>query len=208
MIFRSIFCIIILFDEILILRLLLTSKTPQKNDFHIAQEGWCSKLGKALAVIAVTVTLGAAHLNTALAASYPDNGDGTILDQHSGLVWQQADSYHELKKGMNWYEALEYVDLKNYEKFAGFEDWRLPTLNELKQLYDSSRPIKSKDNERIGLPETFKDGGSYYLWTNTERGLNNAWYFGLGFKEEYFNLKDLGDLDQGVKMVRGRSAKN
>ena len=32
--------------------------------------------------------------------------------------------------------------------------------------------------------------------------------FGLGFKEEYFNLKDLGDLDQGVKMVRGKFNKN
>ena len=105
---------------------------------------------------------------------------------------------------MNWYEALEYVDLKNSEKFAGFDDWRLPTLKELKTLYDASRPIKSKDGERIGLSKFFRSGGSYYLWTNTERGLENVWYFGLGFKEEYFNLKDLGDLDQGVKMVRGK----
>jgi hypothetical protein len=100
------------------------------------------------------------------------------------------------------------VDLKNAEKFAGFDDWRLPTLKELKSLYDASRPIKSKDGERIGLPESFRNGGSYYLWTSTERGLENAWYFGLGFKEEYFNLKDLGDLDQGVKMVRGKFNKN
>jgi len=45
------------------------------------------------------------------------------------------------------------------------------------------------------------------LWTAKERGLENAWYFGLGFKEEYFNLKDLGDLGQGVKMVRGKLVK-
>ena len=129
---------------------------------------------------------GILRLNIVWAASYIDNGNGTIADQNSTLTWQKADSYHELKKGMNWYQALEYVDLKNSEKFAGFNDWRLPTLDELKKLYDPSRPIKSKDNERIGLPAQFKSGGSYYLWTNTKRGLDNAWYFGLGFKEDYF----------------------
>ena len=162
-----------------------------------------------LGVIFATVMIaGTTYLNIAWAARYIDQGNGTVADQNSGLLWQQADSYHELKQGMNWYQALEYVDLKNAEKFAGFTDWRLPTIDELKSLYDASRPIKNKDGERIGLPEPFRNGGSYYLWTNTERGLENAWYFGLGFKEEYFNLKDLGDLDQGVKMVRGEFNKN
>ena len=161
---------------------------------------------KFIGILVTILMAGIVHLNLVWAASYIDNGNGTIVDQSSKLMWQQADSYHELKKGMNWYQALEYVDLKNSEKFAGFDDWRLPTLGELKKLYDSSRPIKSKDGERIGLPATFKSGGSYYLWTNDERGLDNAWYFGLGFKEDYFNLKELGDLDQGVKMVRGKSA--
>ena len=150
-------------------------------------------------ILAVWIATG-----TSWAASYEDNGNGTVTDETSGLLWQQADSYHEFKKGMNWYEALEYVALKNSKKFAGFGDWRLPTRDELKSLYDQSRPVKSKDGERIGLPPMFKSGGSYYLWTTNERGLDNAWYFGLGFKEDYFNLKELGDLDQGVKMVRGK----
>ena len=159
-------------------------------------------------ILATVIITGTPLLNSAWAARYLDQGDGSVADKNSGLFWQRADSYHELKKGINWYQALEYVDLKNAEKFAGFDDWRLPTLKELKNLYDASRPIKSKDGERIGLPESFRNGGSYYLWTSTERGLENAWYFGLGFKEEYFNLKDLGDLDQGVKMVRGKFNKN
>lgn len=125
-----------------------------------------------------------------------------VIDQRTGLVWQRADSYHDLKKGLNWYAAQEYVDKKNSQKFGGHNDWRLPTLEELNNLWDASRLVKSKDGEGIGLPEEFEARGSYYLWTANERGLDNAWYFGLGHKENYFNLKELGDLDQGVKMVR------
>jgi hypothetical protein len=125
-----------------------------------------------------------------------------VIDRQTGLVWQKADSYHELKKGVNWYEAQEYVEGRNAQKFGGHSDWRLPTLEELNGLWDASRSVKSKDSEGIGLPGEFEAGGSYYLWTASERGLDNAWYFGLGHKENYFNLKELGDLDQGVLMVR------
>ncbi len=184
----------------------MRNRTPIINKPHTAQTTLWNRVRKIMTLLAIIMLAGITHLNLAWAAGYVDVGDGTVRDLKSGLIWQQADSYHELKKGMNWYEALEYVDSKNSEKFAGFDDWRLPTLKELQILYDPSRPIKSKDNERIGLPKEFKNGGSYYLWTNTERGLDNAWYFGLGFKEDYFNLKEMGDLDQGVKMVRGKPA--
>ena len=135
-------------------------------------------------------------------ARFTDLGKGTVLDSQTGLMWQKGDSYHDLKKGMNWYEALEYIDKKNTEKYAGFSDWRLPTIEEIQSIWDPKRPILSKDGDSIGLPKVFADGGSYYVWTANERNLHNAWYFGLGQQEDYFNLKDLGDLDQGVKMVR------
>jgi hypothetical protein len=135
-------------------------------------------------------------------ARFTADSKGAVLDSQTGLMWQKTDSYHDRKKGMNWYQALEYVDSKNSEKFAGYNDWRLPTLDELRQIWDSNRPVESKDGDPIGLPGVFASGGSYYLWTGTERNLDNAWYFGLGQREDYWNLKDLGDLDQGVKMVR------
>ncbi|SVD10412.1 uncharacterized protein METZ01_LOCUS363266, partial [marine metagenome] len=165
--------------SIIIFRVAVAAKIPAKNYPYTSQERLWSLLRRAIVMLTIVMMAGITHLNIGWAAGYIDKGNGTIADQNSGLVWQQADSYHELEKGINWYQALEYVDLKNSEKFAGFDDWRLPTLKELKNLYDASRPVKSKDNERIGLPEPFRSGGSYYLWTNTERGLENAWYFGL-----------------------------
>ncbi len=131
-----------------------------------------------------------------------DNNNGTVSDTGSGLMWQTGDSHHELKTGLSWYDAVEYVDGKNLDKFGGFSNWRLPTMEELRGIWDSQRILMSKDGEQIGLPPVFKNEGSYYLWSGDERSLDNAWYFGLGQKEDYFNLKDLGDLEQGVKMVR------
>ncbi|MFT4579872.1 MAG: hypothetical protein ACI8PD_000420 [Nitrospinales bacterium] len=140
--------------------------------------------------------------NLVRAEPFKDNSNGTVTDESTGLVWQKGDSFHDLKKGLNWYEALEYVTSKKYQKFAGHDDWRLPTLNELNNLWQSSGKVKSKDDETLGLAPEFQKGGSYYIWTGEERGLDHAWYFGLGQKENYFNLKDLADLEQGVKIVR------
>jgi hypothetical protein len=76
----------------------------------------------------------------------------------------------------------------------------------LNNLWQASGTIKSKDEETLGLAPEFQKGGSYYIWTGEERGLDHVWYFGLGQKENYFNLKDLADLEQGAKMVRQRDA--
>ncbi len=158
-------------------------------------------VSKALTYILVFLVL-LSFSNLVWAEPFKDNNNGTVTDESTGLVWQTGDSFHDLKKGLNWYDALEYVTSKNSQKFAEHNDWRLPTLNELNNLWQSSGKVKSKDNETLGLAPEFQKGGSYYIWTGEERGLDHAWYFGLGQKENYFNLKDLADLEQGVKMVR------
>jgi Protein of unknown function (DUF1566) len=61
-----------------------------------------------------------------LAPSYSDNGDGTITDKNSGLMWLQTP-----KGKITWDQAMEKV--KNYE-YAGYSDWRLPTMKELYSL--------------------------------------------------------------------------
>ncbi len=56
-----------------------------------------------------------------------DNGDGTILDNASELMWEQAESIFTL----NWGAALSYCE--NLD-LAGFDDWRLPNIKELSSL--------------------------------------------------------------------------
>ena len=81
--------------------------------------------------------------NPIWAGPFTDNDNGTVTDKNTGLVWQKGDSFHDAKNGLNWYDALEYITLKNSKKFAGYDDWRLPSLTELNNLWQASGNVKS-----------------------------------------------------------------
>ena len=66
---------------------------------------------------------------------FHDNGDGTITDRATGLMWPKDDS----GQGMNWQEALAWAQRKNVEKFLGHRDWRLPSVKELQSIVDYTR---------------------------------------------------------------------
>ncbi|MEM5948444.1 DUF1566 domain-containing protein [Spirochaetia bacterium 38H-sp] len=61
-----------------------------------------------------------------------DNGDGTISDLATGLMWQKADS----GRGMDWEDALRYAQEL---ELAGYKDWRLPSAKELQSIVDYTR---------------------------------------------------------------------
>ncbi|MEA3366926.1 MAG: DUF1566 domain-containing protein [Planctomycetota bacterium] len=72
---------------------------------------------------------------------FHDNGDGTITDRATGLIWTQVDSGH-LKAGkkadgrLTWPEALKWAEELT---FAGHSDWRLPSVKELQSIVDYTR---------------------------------------------------------------------
>jgi len=64
-----------------------------------------------------------------------DNGDGTITDYATELMWSQDDSGSSL----NWEDALAWVEDKNAENYLGHSDWRLPNAKELQSIVDYTR---------------------------------------------------------------------
>jgi hypothetical protein len=66
---------------------------------------------------------------------FTDNGDGTVSDESTGLMWSKADS----GEGLNWEEALAWVQEMNSESYLGYDDWRLPDVKELQSIVDYSR---------------------------------------------------------------------
>ncbi len=67
-----------------------------------------------------------------LSPTYVDNGDGTVTDSTTGLMWQQGFADSKL----TYAEAPAYVDTMNAQRFAGYNDWRLPTIKQLYSLID------------------------------------------------------------------------
>lgn len=78
-----------------------------------------------------------------LARSFTDNGNGTITDNNTGLVWEKLsddDSIHDWENRYHWpdrflyQQSLSKLAVLNGENFAGHNDWRTPNINELVTL--------------------------------------------------------------------------
>jgi hypothetical protein len=63
--------------------------------------------------------------------SYIDNGDGTVTDTMTGLMWFKNESGPFV-----WENALIYCEGLT---FAGYDDWRMPNIKELLSIVDFNR---------------------------------------------------------------------
>lgn len=62
--------------------------------------------------------------------SYLDNGDGTVTDLRTGLMWQQTPALYDKPTYSEAVAGAAILDLADYD------DWRLPTIKELYSLID------------------------------------------------------------------------
>ena len=79
---------------------------------------------------------------------YIDNGDGTITDTLTHLMWiQDAQLFGE----MNWDMAL---DACNNLAFADYDNWRMPNVREMLSLidYGYNNPSLTPDHPFINVP--------------------------------------------------------
>lgn len=106
---------------------------------------------------------------------FVDNGDGTVTDRVTGLMWQKEGSQTEI----TFETAKEYVRDLNEKRFAGYTNWRLPTIDELCSLLE---PGLNKRGQHID--ELFA-GKGFACWSSDQKPqytLTYAYvvYFGKG----------------------------
>ncbi|MFH1351243.1 MAG: DUF1566 domain-containing protein [Pseudomonadota bacterium] len=102
-----------------------------------------------------------------------DNHGGTVTDQATGLMWQKGGSSNPI----TWVEANEYMNRANKEDFAGFSDWRIPTMEELASLMENAWK-----NGDLFIDPLF-DRVQRHCWSGDTNGMSKAWKanFHLGF---------------------------
>ena len=93
-----------------------------------------------------------------------DNSNGTISDWSTGLMWQKYNPGAQFL----WQDALAYSENLG---LAGYDDWRLPTIKELRSIVDYSRLSPAMNS--FYFPET---QGKYWSSTSKTSSPNSAWW--------------------------------
>lgn len=105
--------------------------------------------------------------------AYQDNGDETVTDLNTGLMWQQVPT----SATFTWQEAVEYCeDLE----LNGYDDWRMPSCKELYSIsnFEIGWPYVNTTYFTLASGQISKDeqywSSNFYVGTTVEGGTNSA----------------------------------
>lgn len=133
-------------------------------------------------------------------ARFIDNGDGTVLDLASGLMWARDGNGAGCNGGakLSWTLAVPFAKTLN---FAGYNDWRLPNLMELHGLLLNERNaisgVKAALTPYINQTH-FPNTASLPHWSSTTNPSNiiaglfvtfNNGYSGTAAKTTAYNVR-------------------
>jgi CHAT domain-containing protein len=96
------------------------------------------------------------------------SGDKVVVDNATGLMWHQSGTDDR----MSQYKAKERAEMLNIEGYAGYHDWRLPTVEEVVSLLESS-----KKNGKLYIDPVFSKK-QRWIWTGdkTDYDSEAAWF--------------------------------
>ncbi len=136
--------------------------------------------------------------------SYRDNGDFTITDNRTGLMWKKC------SEGQNndatctgtaatylWMPAL--LQCTGLTTPGGYNDWRLPNVNELMSIINYGAAVPPYINTTY-FPNTKIDIG---YWTSTTDVVNPTLALSPNFNVAYVYQSSKTTLYGNVRCVRG-----
>jgi len=121
-------------------------------------------------------------------------------DSDTNLIWQTDIS----KKEYNYKEALNYAKELNKQNYEGFNDWRVPTIDELKTLltkepYKNSKSISGETYIKKPLLNSM-DMEYQLFWSSSKYNSSRGWIIHFNYGNDYYN--DLS-YKYYVRCVRG-----
>jgi hypothetical protein len=93
----------------------------------------------------------------------------TVIDGAKLLVWIKEDTWQIAGKWMSQLQVREFAETMNRKRFAGFSNWRLPTTNEIKSLFDKNMKNSDNQGQTIFLSDLFAPGCGFLCWSSDIR---------------------------------------
>ena len=132
---------------------------------------------------------------------FVDNGDGTVTSKKHGLMWVKTDSMNDLKKWVNYQESKDYARELSENKFAGYDDWRLPNKDEMSTLYHKNLSNTDQFGKTIHISDRFSSGGGFSMVAQQVPGRMRTWV--LNIRDGEFNHPEgLWTITEAARAVR------
>ncbi len=135
---------------------------------------------------------------------FQDNNDGTVTDLQEGLMWKKIDLYQEKKIWSSWEDSQKQIESFNKEGYAKYSDWRLPTREELKSLYEEDKdvPWKYYWTENIIHIDPIFGYSHCCFWSSELYKDKYAWGFNYIGGKEYPSMKGGGQYHLSLSTIR------
>jgi hypothetical protein len=133
------------------------------------------------------------------------SGKNAVIDHDTNLMWTRNDSMNDMEKWVNYQESVDYVRGICDKKIAGFDDWRLPSREEMDTLYNETYSIKDKFDKEIHISECFSSGGGFSMIAQQVSGRMRTFVLNLR-TGEYTHPDGLWTLTEAARAVRINTA--
>jgi hypothetical protein len=133
---------------------------------------------------------------------YTDHGNSTVTDTRTGLMWKHcvegltgAGCGTGSPVSFIWVDALTHAE---GHSFAGYTDWRLPNIKELRSLVEECRVDPAINSALFPV-----NGASSRVWSGSPNTRGNAWY--VDFEDGHVDGSNYSN-DFHVRLVRSVSS--